>query len=589
MNGIASPTRRPIPLALAFMVAQAVVVAVLLGPVWRQEWWRGFRGYFDNDQLSYAAIASNVASGTLGLVEPFTLTGSLYYPSLWYQAIGMIALATGLPVYLAWTAAGLLVVGSAVAFVGWAAYRCSGLWFAPVLPAAALLTGTFSWSVAGDWYTPVGSHAVLWGPYGTLFTLNAEAAGLSLAAIAISSLLLAARPRRSMTQRRRAVMVLAAAALLGLLANIQTYSFFTGVLIAAVFAAAWSVQRYRSFGWLAGALVGVGVALLAAPAIATVTGPLPVYGILLLAILPAAIPLVRAHPRLAVSAGAISAAFASPQVARTMVGLAQGDPFLAYRQASTEGLGVPLGAGLLGALPLLLVGLVCAVAMRGRKQFALVSLLTALGAGWILMAANDRWGFDQEPYRFWLQFEVLSALLLAVALAWALAEARRMALPRLVAVVALGAAAAVTWSASVADLPGFWRFADGAGVVVADDDRARAIRGLLGGHDGLVASSQCLDPRVLKLIWPGPVAFYNAGLAWPQDEPAFRTFQDEGRRSTERPDALRAAGVEYVMTDSACPSDWRFGSDQSVVAFATQDYAGPGGPGRLTLWFVQPG
>lgn len=589
MNGIASPSRTAIPVALAFALAQAVVASLLLGPVWQQEWWRGFRGYFDNDQLSYAAIASNVAGGTLDLVEPFTLTGSLYYPSLWYQAVGLISLATGLPVYVAWTAAGLLVVGTAVAMMGWAAYRYSGLWFAPVLPAAALLTGTFSWSAAGDWYTPAGNHAVLWGPYGTLFTLNAEVAGLSLAAIAISLLLLVTRTGPPPAPRLRAGMVLAAAALVGLLANIQTYSFFTGVLIAAVFAAAWSVQRYRSWPLLAAALAAVFAVLLGGPAIATATGPLPVYALLLLAILPAALPLIVRHPRLALSAGVLAAACAAPQVARTVVGLAQGDPFLTYRQASTEGLGVPLGPGLLAALPLLLIGLVCAVALRGRRQVALVSLLTALGTGWVVLAANDRWGFDQEPYRFWLQFEVLSALLLTVALAWSLAEVTRMAIRRRVAVVALAAAAVVAWSASVADLPAFWRFAGGEGIVVADDDRARAIRALLGGHEGLVASSQCLDPRVLKLVSPGPVAFYNAGLAWPQDEPAFRTFQDAERRSAERPDALRAAGVVYVMTDSACPSDWRFGSDQSVVAFATEDYVAAGGPGRLTLWFVQPG
>ncbi len=97
------------------MVANALVVlAILLGPLIGEDWLGGFRGYFSYDQLSYAAIASNVSVGASGFVEPFTLTGTSYYPSLWYQVIGVLARISGLPVYVLWTVLGLLVVSAAV-------------------------------------------------------------------------------------------------------------------------------------------------------------------------------------------------------------------------------------------------------------------------------------------------------------------------------------------------------------------------------------------------------------------------------------------------------------------------------------------
>ena len=572
---------------MAFVVGQVLVVGLLLGPVWSQSWWQGFRRYFANDQLSYAAIASNVSMGEFGLVEPFTMTGSSFYPSLWYQVMGLVALTTGLPVHLLWALMGIAAVCAAVAMVGWVGYRYSGRAYAPVIPALALLTGTFSVRVADYWYTSVASHAALWGPFGTLFTLNGEVAGLSAAAVAVSLLLLATRTE-SGTPRRRGALVLAAAGIVGLLANVQTYSFFTGSLVTAMFIASWSLLTYRRRGPLIATVAAVAVVLLAGTELATVAGPLPLFALLLLALVPAVVPLVREHARLAMSAAALAVVCAAPQVTRTVLGLAQDDPFLTYRQASTDGLGVPLGSGLLAALPWLLVAAVCAVALWGRRQHALTALVIALGAGVVIMAGNDRWGFDQEPYRFWLQYAVISALLLSVPLAWSLAQIRGSSGARRAWLISTAVIAAAVWGASLADVPAWWRFASEQGIVSAEDDQARALRELLGEHDELVLSSNCLDPRVLKLISPGPVAFYNAGLAWPPDEPAFRTFQDVERRAGEIPGALAFAGVRSVITDSACATDWRFPADQSVVPVRTEDYTLDGQPQQFTLWWVQP-
>ena len=93
------------------MAGNALIVSTLLiGPLLGARWWSGFRGYFSYDQLSYAAIASNVSVGASGFVEPFTLTGTSYYPSLWYQWIGLSSRVSGLPVYLLWTILGLSLI-----------------------------------------------------------------------------------------------------------------------------------------------------------------------------------------------------------------------------------------------------------------------------------------------------------------------------------------------------------------------------------------------------------------------------------------------------------------------------------------------
>ena len=577
-------------LVVTFGLAQIISLGLLLGPLLGQPWYDGFRRYFANDQLSYAAIASNVAGGELGLVEPFTQTATSFYPSLWYQLMGLLASATYLPVYLLWTVMGLVIVGVAVGVVGWLALRVSGRAYAPLLPGLALLTGTLSILRADDWFTPISSHAVLWGPYGTLFTLNAEVAGLSLTAVAISLLVFAVQPLVGVewSRRRRSAGVLFAAAIVGLLANVQTYSFFTAVSLSALFVASRALLISRS-GRAATATAVLLIAVLAAGTpIAGVIGPLPTFALLLVALLPASWSTLRRNPRLTAAALAVFVLAAAPQVVRTLLGLAADDPFLTYRQASTVNLDVPVVAAVMGALPLLLAGAFCATSLWRRGQPTLGALLIALGAGAAIMSANDRWGFSQEPYRFWLQYAVLAALLLTPVLAWSLST--RSDRPRATrrAILSLAIAAAIIWTLSLRDLPAFWQFARTQGVMSADDDRAQAVRTILGDHDGLVMSSACLDPGMLKLISPGPVAFYNAGLAWPADEPAFKIFQDVPRRASENPVALRAARVQYVLTDSTCATDWTFPADQQVVPLRTQRYLQDGITQTLTLWWVQP-
>ena len=167
----------------SFIGAQGVMLWILLGPLVGLPWLQGFRNYFANDQLSYAAIATTVANGTFAPVEPLTETGVSFYPSGWYYLIGTVGLITGAPVHALWQILGLLAIGIALLVLGFLSYSLTRNPIAPLLPALALATGTFSTFLAGDWFTYLGYHAVIWGPFGTLFTLNAESIGVVTVAV----------------------------------------------------------------------------------------------------------------------------------------------------------------------------------------------------------------------------------------------------------------------------------------------------------------------------------------------------------------------------------------------------------------------
>ena len=109
--------RRP-GFLISLLVAELLTLAIALGPLLGTHWWSGMRNFFPNDQMSYAAIATNVSQGNLGFVEPLTETGVSHYPSLWYYLIGIVSSVTHLPVWVSWTILGLMILSAAVVTVG---------------------------------------------------------------------------------------------------------------------------------------------------------------------------------------------------------------------------------------------------------------------------------------------------------------------------------------------------------------------------------------------------------------------------------------------------------------------------------------
>lgn len=579
------PRNRRVAAAGAYVVAELVVLAITMGPLIGQAWWRGMRNVFPLDPLSYAAIATNVTQGHWALTEPFTLTGVSHYPSGWYLLIGAIAKVTMLPVYVVWTFLGVAIVSASVLTVGWTAKRITTRWWAPMVPAAALLTGTFSTLVVGNWYSPLGEHAVLWGPFVSLYVLNAEAAGISIAVAALS-LLVSTAHDSSRTNPRRNTMV--AALLIGLLANIHTYSFFTATALAATFIAVRHLITHPNRRTTALTIALPALVIAFGHLIASTIGPLPLFVLLMASLAPALIPAAGGQLKTAVIAAIVFVVAASPQVVWTAIGIASEDPFLLYRQESTRNLGILHAPTLAAAVIWLLVFATIATAIRAKRQPTLAALTIAIAAAWMVLPLNDLWGFNQEPYRFWLQLSMIGGLLLAIPFSWALANRHQFSARQQTSVTVLATIAALLWAVSLTDARGFAAYANEQGVIDLETPRAEAIRALTASTSGLLATSECLSPRELKLIAKGPVAEYNLGLAWPADEPAFRIFDDVERRAGEDPTALQAAKVQYVITDSACATDWQFPNDQRVVPAAMRNYVQDGAEQTLTLWRVNP-
>lgn len=584
-----TPTTRPraahvVLTITAFLGAQGVMLWLLLGPLADQPWLQGLRAYFSNDQLSYAAIATTVANGTFAPVEPLTETGVSFYPSGWYYVIGTVSLITGAPVYATWQILGLLAVGIAIALLGFLGYRLTRNPIAPLLPGLALVTGTFSTFVADYWFTPLGYHAVIWGPFGTLFTLNAESIGVMTVAVVFTWLVVSAFRQE---QRRPFATIVISAAILGSLANVQTYSFFTGSSLAVAFLTCYALITRPSRIRLIATIATIAVVLILGTLIAGITGPLPLFGLLLLATVPASWPLIRAHAKLSLIAITIFALAASPQVIRTALGLATGNDFLGYRQASTEDLGIDLGPALIAALPLLAIAatlLTSSLAKpRTMQAKTITAAIAALATGIAVMSTNDLWGFEQEPYRFWLQYSIIGLLSTATLLPWAWSRRKAITTAPAQAVIALSAAAAVPWSVSLVDTFAFRDYARSEGLIAAEGSKQTALKQLVGPASGLVLSSACLDPQRLRLITGAPVAFFNRGLAWPDKKNEIDQLLDPGRVAVSDPAQVAAAGVTYVITDSTCEGEWSY-QDARIQPERIEPYS----DGTLTLWRVAP-
>ena len=566
------------------MGAQGVMLWLLLGPVADQPWLLGFRAYFSTDQLSYAAIATTVANGTFVPVEPLTETGVSFYPSGWYYVIGTVSLITGAPVYATWQVLGLLAVGIAIALLGWLGYSLTRNPITPLLPGLALATGTFSTFVADYWFTPLGYHAVIWGPFGTLFTLNAESIGVMTVAVVFTWLVVGSLRRE---QQRPFATIIISAAVLGLLANVQTYSFFTGTSLAVAFLACFALITRPSRTRFIATVAALAVVLISGTFIAGITGPLPLFGLLLLATLPASWPLIREHVKLSVITVAAFVIAASPQVIRTALGLATGDDFLGYRQASTEDLGIDIGPALIAALPLLAIAAALLTASLAKPRTAqaktIAAAIVALATGVAVMSTNDLWGFEQEPYRFWLQYSIIGLLSLATLLPWAWSRCTATTTAPARAVIALTAAAAVLWSVSLVDTFAFRDYARSEGLIAAEGSKQAALKALVGPESGMMLFSACLDPQQLRLITGAPVAFFNRGLAWPEKKNEIDQLLDPGRVAVSDPAQVAAAGVTYVITDSTCEGEWSY-QDARVQPERIEPYT----DGTLTLWRVAP-
>ena len=578
---------RRLGLISAFVVSQGAVLLLLVGPLWGAAWLSGFRLYFANDQMSYAGIAVNVAHGHSPLTEPFTLTGASYYPSAWYTLLGIFSRLTHLPPWTSWQVCGLAVVSVTVALLGVLGWRMSRYWWAPALPGIALGTGCLAHFTSGYWYASLNSHAVLWGPFATFFTLNAEVIGMCACALVLAGLGWASTAYPNMTTTRTRWILLLSGVGAGAISSVQTYSFFTVTTLIAVWAAIYGITQAKSKARLTITLLLLAGVLLVGPIVGSNVSQIAVFAMLLLACLPGALWTIRKHWWAARWFGLAYALAASFQIVRTLDGLLHHDPFLLYRQASTQGLGVSIWSGLLAGSPVIVLAIATLLGLVRRGDTALASLVSAALVSWVILSQNDHWGFSQEPYRLWIEGLIQAAFLTAVVLPRALRARGRVPRSWLTPAVALAGAALVI--ASWADIPGFAAYASQQGVVDTQASRSLALARAADpvSAPGLLAAGACIDPRELKLVSGGQVAFENLGLAWAADHIAIEKLAAEHDAGVLTAATLRAAGVRYLLTDSAC-AEPHFAARDHVVPDVVVAYRTGTRSGVITRWSITP-
>jgi hypothetical protein len=543
-----------------------------------------FRGYFPTDQLSYAGISASAKAGSFGLVEPFTQTGVSFYPSWWYKIIGQFASYTGMGIPAAWSFLGLVVVLGSIAFIGFAAYRITGRAWAPLVLGVLLWIGPLSAALFDNWYVNLNSHAVMWGPYGALYPLNAEAVGLSIgsAALALGYWTLK-RPKWSPS--RRLVLFGLAGLGIGVTANFQTYSFLTLTAVTFWVLAMAGLQRSKSRNLLIATIAVLVSALVLGALMRETIGALPVYVLMLIPTLPGL--WYFAQKRLVlVSVGLFFFALgAAPQVFWMISGTLAKDPFLTYRVDQSGDLGVPPWAFVLIGSPILVTWALILWAQIYRRGVAEIALLVGWFIAFVLLSFNNLWGFGQEPYRFWIDsviiFTVVAALTLPSGVVAALRSNVRMRILAALAVVLIGA--------SVWNVGGFREYVAEQGNIDFDSPRLLALNELVNAKPldlGLVTSESCIDPRTLKVVTGVPVAFYNLGLAWPEKKVEIDALIEATNAGVLDVELMRAAGVSYLVTDTGCPTQWYPGGNLGVAQFSSIEYPTDQGNQRLELWRI---
>lgn len=594
--------------------------------------WQNFRQYFPYDQYSYLAIAVNVKNGNLAAVEPFTETGTNHYPRLYYVFLGLLSRLFDTDIIATWQVTGLAFQFVMVAAVSWLLIRLTGNPVFGVLGFVPSIIGTFAVAAGGNWHHALDNHGVLWGAFGVLFTLNGESAALSLAVTAICLLIGATFPlldgrAPAGTKSRTAIVVIAAVAV-GALANVQTYSFLTAVYLLVYVVGAFGLLTYgRKWHYALSVALLVAV-LLGGTQIAATAGPLVTLMAGLLAAGPGFI-LVLLQYRLPVIAGCAGLALAaSPTILGTLLGLADKDDFLTYRELSSNALGVPFWTGLLGGLvPLLMLAVILWAGLVWRNT-AWLAFAVGAAVAWPLVASNDLWGANQEPYRFWIDsFTMITAAAVPVLCqvgfhGWRLwrrgvreasledtapAPARSKAVNTSVGrrhgiiLVAALVTITATLATSLADYSKFAEYVHDYGTASFNDPQAMAIKSAAqpltepgsdmrvtvddkGRASELVMFDPCISPFRVKAVTGLPTAFYNLGLAWPENETGIREVLVQRAKGTFAQPTAEQAAIRYVLTDTGCTGSWQTQVNGTKVN--ETNYSNGGASATVTLWKI---
>lgn len=570
----------------------------------------GLRTNFWYDQLGYLAISADVANGHLDSTEPVSMTGVSHYPRFYYSFVGIVARIFGLPTVTAWNLTSFLLQIAAVTAIGLVAAALARRWWVALLAPLPFFTGTFAYLYeSGSWYTVLQAHAVLWGPYGALFSNNGETAGLCVGIIATSSIVWAWSGARH--PRTRVIVTIVAAALVGMLSSFQTYSFltFTYLLVYGAAIAAIVFFRPRRIPIVIASVVLLIVVFVAGPLLADRVGQLPTLMFGLVPAFPGLLYAVLRTRGLVAAAGVTAVFTAAPQVIFTLGGVVSGDPFLSYRVASNNQLGIVSWQALLSAAAVLVpLILILVLAIRVREGLTITLASTAMFV-MPFLAVNDLWGANAEPYRFWIEGLLVGGVTVVFSFArlstlmtrpQESASARSPRVPNRLAFAAIVSVAVIVWGASVPDwvnslrdgtMQASWNPATAREVAIADMAREAT----LDPSTGLIVTERCVDNRTAKVTSGSPFAYYHLGMAWPAEKGSIDDINEARDQGLLDFEAMATADTRFVLTDSNCATGWENVYADSLVRVSSAEYQLVAGEvivdgdqrgGRITLWQI---
>ncbi|MCU1492514.1 MAG: putative integral rane protein [Acidimicrobiaceae bacterium] len=561
-------------------------LSMLAYPGWR---WASFRIFGSGDQLSYFAEVVNGAHGNFSASEPFTETGTNNDPHLYYQILGVIAHLTGITSADAWNIGGVVLQIVLVICISLGAAIMTRRWWAAFFGAVPFLIGTLSFT-SYSWYTLMQSHAVLWGAFAVMFPLNSESASLAIAGslFVIFLALTISRP----DQRTLLISGTVVGAGVGLLANFHTYGFLTAFFFAIYCLSAYAIAIRRR--WLPALLTVALIVILfqVGPPFASSVGRLATLVLGLVPALPGVVIAIMRWRWRVVAPLLASALTASPQVVGTWLALQSGNAFLKYREASSVALGVTWKDALLSSAPLLLPLLMILVAGFHRRNALWIAYPSGVVIAWMLIAKNDVWGTNQEPYRLWIDGFALTAftvipIALDVALNYLTPRATRVARPSRSWRVVVGIFAIATLSVGGVSSIDWFRFYKSQedqtlSLYTPVDNAMVAVASAVTNRD-LILTDPCTDGATFKAVTGARVAMFSPGLAWPARLAQISAVQTSLANGKLTSAELGAAHIGWLVTQTACATDWAK-EDSTLLTKVTVSRYGPSSQDVLTLW-----
>jgi hypothetical protein len=290
------------------------------------------------------------------------------------------------------------------------------------------------------------------------------------------------------------------------------------------------------------ALIGLQTFLIISPLVLLFLGLLPT--------LPFIVILINNNLKMALIAVVGFLVTSSFFFTKSISGYLSKDEFLLYRETSTSDLGVPLDKWLYSSLVLLIPILFLINFYVKEKRKVEISLLLAGLAAWILLSFNDKWGVNQEPYRFWINiFIILTFIVLPLTLEFMALSYKAKNYSR----ITLGIIIFGLYGGSSIDSVYFYKANESRGIYYYESPQHVAIKKISRGlSDQLTLLDSCIDPLIYKSISGHPVVFFNAGMAWPENKNNIEVLMQSIKSAEVSLENIEAVGVDSLIIDSSC-------------------------------------